>query len=127
VGAVAGDRRRPGRRSSRTWNLHAMWKTTTGLQRDDDIDISSEFADRIIADGGLIIDTVKIKYLPSDPNAQAIVVEDVDQMLANRQLFLWLGIGAGVAGVFGSAAFFLYGRKKKAAEQAKADAGKLVS
>jgi hypothetical protein len=41
------------------------------------------------------------------------VAEDGPMQIADKELMMWLGAGAGVAGLVGSAIFFLLGRKKK--------------
>jgi hypothetical protein len=110
---VDGGESRSGRRSGTTYTIHAVWPEGD-LTRAEDIDISSEYAKKIIQDDMLLIDTVQIKYIASDAEAKAYVVEDLPQQQSDKEQMIWLGIAAGVIGAIGSAIFFLMGRRKAA-------------
>lgn len=110
---VDGGESRSGRRSGTSYTIHAIWTGEGGVERAEDIDISSEYADTIIDGDYLLIETVVVKYLPNDPAAKAIVAEDAPLRIADKELMMWLGAGAGVLGLVGSAGFFLFGRKKR--------------
>lgn len=111
---VDGGESRSGRRSGTTYTIHALWMDTNNAQRAENIAISSEFATSIIQDDMLLIDAVQIKYLPADAAAPVFVVEDLSQQQADKELMIWLGLGACAIGVIGSAIFFLVGRRKAA-------------
>lgn len=111
---VDGGESRSGRRSGTSYSIHAVWAGEGDLQRAEDIDITSEYAKQIIQDDMLLIDTVQIKYIPGDDTAPVYVVDDLPQQQADKELMIWLGIGAGVVGLIGSAIFFLAGRRKSA-------------
>jgi hypothetical protein len=111
---VDGGQSRSGRRSGTSYSIHAIWPGVGGVEHAKDIDISSEYAKKIIQDDMLLIDDVQIRYMPNDDAAPVFVVEDIPQQQQDKELMIWLGIGAGVAGLIGSAVFFLVGRKKSA-------------
>jgi Protein of unknown function (DUF3592) len=111
--AVDGAESQKSRRGARTYSVHATWATEAGLQRAEDLAITSDFAGKIIQDDYLVIDSVKVKYLPNDAEAKAVVVDDAAQQIADKEMMTYLGIGGGVLGIIGSACFFLLGRKKK--------------
>jgi len=111
---VDGGESRSGRRSGTSYTIHALWTDANNAERAENINISSEYAHSIIQDDMLLIDAVQIKYLPGDAAAPVYVVEDIPQQQADKELMIWLGVGAGVIGVIGSAIFFLVGRKKPA-------------
>ena len=103
-----------GRRSGTSYKIHAIWDAN-GTERAEDISISSEYAGKIIDGDYLTIEQAQIKYLPNEPEVAAVVAEDLPQQIADSQLMIYFGIGAGVVGAIGSAIFFLAGRKKKEA------------
>jgi hypothetical protein len=114
---IDGGESRSGRRSGTTYKIHAIWDAN-GTERAENITISSEYAGKIIDGDYLLIESAQIKYLPNEPSVEAVVVEDLPQRIADAQLMIYLGIGAGVVGLIGSAIFFLTGRKKKEAPKA---------
>jgi hypothetical protein len=109
---VDGGESRSGRRSGTSYSIHAIWPGEGGVERAENISISSEYAKGIVQDDMLLIDEVQIKYMPGDDAAPVLVVDDIPQQQADKELMIWLGIGAGVIGVIGSAIFFLAGRRK---------------
>jgi len=110
---IDGGESHRGRRSGTSYNIHAIWKTDGGIERQEKIEISSEYAHKIIDGDYLLIEDAKIKYLPNEPEVAAIVVEDGPQRIADKELMMYLGAGAGVIGLIGAPIFFLVGRKKK--------------
>jgi hypothetical protein len=103
---VDGGMVRSGRRSGRSYTLHAIWQTEAG-QRAEDVKISTTFADQIILDDAIMIDAVSLLYLPSEPDAPIVVADDADNQLADKQNLIWLGIGAGILGLVVSPIWFL--------------------
>ena len=110
---IDGGESHSGRRSGTTYKVHAIWDAN-GTERAENITISSAYAHKIIQDDYLTIESAQIKYLPNEPTAEAVVVEDIPNQIENSTLMIYLGAGAGVVGLIGSAIFFLGGRKKKA-------------
>lgn len=111
---VDGGESRSGRRSGTSYTIHAIWPGAGDIQHAEDINITSEYAHKIIQDDMLMIDTVQIKHIPDDSSAPVVVVDDIPQLQADKDLMIMLGIGAGVIGLIGSAIFFLGGRRKSA-------------
>jgi hypothetical protein len=118
---VEGGESTSGRRRGTTYKIHAIWTDQAGAERAESITISSEYAGKIIEDDFLMIDSVVVKYLANEPDVPAIVAEDGPTQIADKELMMWLGGGAGVIGLIGSAIFFLMGRKKP--EPASSTAG----
>lgn len=119
---VDGGESRSGRRSGTTYKIHAIWTDRAGAERAENITISSEYAGKIIEDDFLLIESVVVKYLASDPTVPAVVAEDAPQQIADKELMMWLGVGGGIIGLIGSAIFFLMGRKKPATASTTAGA-----
>jgi hypothetical protein len=117
---IEGGESRSGRRSGTTYKLHAIWTDAAGAERAEDITISSEYASQVIEDDFLLIDTAAVKYLAGEPEAPAIIAEDGPTLIADKELMIMLGGGAGVLGLIGSAIFFLAGRKKPSPAAAQA-------
>lgn len=114
VAMVDGGESRSGRRSGTTYKIHAIWLDANNAQRAENIAISSEYAHKIIEDDFLTVETVNVKYLADDPKAPVFVSEDLPQQVQDKEIMIWLAVGAGVVGLVGSAIFFLMGRKKAA-------------
>lgn len=110
---VDGGESRSGRRSGTSYTIHAIWPGDGDVQHAEDVSITSEYAKKIIVDDMLLIDTVQIKYMKDD-SGPVVVVDDIPQLQADKDLMIYLGIGAGVVGLIGSAIFFLVGRKRAA-------------
>lgn len=108
---VDGGESRSGRRSGTSYTIHVIWPGAGDIQHAEDVNITSEYAKKIIADDMLLIETAQIKYMPDDSGA-VVVVEDIPQLQADKDLMIWLGIGAGIVGLIGSAIFFLVGRRR---------------
>jgi hypothetical protein len=111
---VDGGEIRSGRRSGTSYKIHAIWTDAAGAERAENIPISSEYAGKILDEEDyLLIESVVVKYLANEPAVPAIVAEDGPTQVADKELMIMLGAGAGVVGLIGSALFFLVGRKKK--------------
>lgn len=110
---VDGGESRSGRRSGTSYTIHAIWPGDGDVQHAEDVSITSEYAKKIIDGDMLLIDTVQIKYMKDD-SGPVVVVDDIPQLQADKDLMIYLGIGAGVVGLIGSAIFFLVGRKRAA-------------
>jgi hypothetical protein len=110
---VDGGESQSGRRRATTYKIHAIWTDDKGAERAENIEISSEYAGKIIEDDYLLIESTNVKYLPNEPEVAAIVSEDGPQRIKDKELMTYLGAGAGGVGLIGSALFFLVGRRKK--------------
>ena len=105
---------RTGSRSASAYKIHAIWTDNKGAEREESIEISSSYASRTINEGLILIDSVKVKYLPAEPKVGAIVAEDGPQRIADKEFQTNLGAGAGLIGFSGSAIFLLTGRRRRA-------------
>lgn len=111
---VDGGESHSGRRSGTTYKIHALWTDANNAEHAENIDVSSEYAHKIIQGDMLLIETVQIKYLAADAKAPVFVSEDLPQQHDDKQTMIILGIAAGIVGLIGSGIFFLVGRKKPA-------------
>jgi hypothetical protein len=103
--------------------INAVWQTAGNVERKEAIEVSSEYAKKIIDGDYLTIEEAKIKYLPNELEAGALVTEDGPQRIKDKEMMMYLGAGAGVIGLIGAPIVFLAGRRKKP-EPAKAPAAK---
>jgi hypothetical protein len=111
---VDGGESRSSRRGVTTsYKIHAIWTDDKGAERAENIEISSEYAGKIIEDDYLLIESANVKYLPNEPEVAALVSEDGPQRIKDKEMMTYLGAGAGGIGLIGSAIFFLGGRRKK--------------
>ena len=110
---VDGGETSSGRRRATTYKIHAIWQDDKGAERAENIEISSEYAHRIIEGDYLTIDSANVKYLPNEPEVAALVSEDGPQRIKDKEMMTYLGAGAGGIGLVGSGVFFLFGRRKK--------------
>ncbi len=117
---VAGGTVTSGRRRGTTYKLDTIWADAEGAQHQDEIAISSEYAQQVIVDDTLQIETVHVKYVPGNAELPTSIAEAAATQLADKRLMVWLGIGAGIIGAIGSALFFVFGRNKKEEEPAAA-------
>jgi hypothetical protein len=110
---VDGGESRTRRGVTTSTKIHAIWTDANGAERAESIEVSSEYAKKIIDGDYLVIEEAKIKYLPDEPDVEAIVTEDGPQRVKDEEMMMYLGGGAGVIGLIGAPIVFLAGRKKK--------------
>jgi hypothetical protein len=78
VAEIEGGKRKTRRRSGSSFSLNLTWKDTTGKPRTaTDVSISREIADTIIVNDLLTIDTIKIRYLPNNPDKKPVLASSV--------------------------------------------------
>jgi hypothetical protein len=109
-----------GRYGSRSYRLHALWEAN-GQPQQAWLNISDQFAERIILDNQVMIETVALKVAPSEADA-VLVAPDGPQQIRNQQLNFWLGIIAGIAGLIISPIVFWFERRQKRARDDDIDA-----
>ncbi|SFJ81074.1 hypothetical protein SAMN05216304_11577 [Bosea sp. OK403] len=103
------------RRGGTSYALDLAWKGAKGEERKaEKVAVSLSFANQIIRAEKIVADTVWIKYLPDEPGKDAVILRDDAEAQANTdQELIYVGAGAGVVGIIGSALFFLSGRRRK--------------
>ncbi|MDR6870678.1 hypothetical protein J2Y55_001678 [Bosea sp. BE125] len=103
------------RRGGTSYAVDLAWKDAKGEERKaEKVAVSLGFANQIIRAEKIVADTVWIKYLPDEPGKDAVILRDDAEAQANTdQELIYVGAGAGVVGIIGSALFFLSGRRRK--------------
>ncbi|HWA00892.1 MAG TPA: hypothetical protein VG841_11325 [Caulobacterales bacterium] len=120
IAEVTGGEERT-RRGVTTYNLDLAWADAGGLRHAATVDISSEFAHRVVVDGNLTIGATEIKYLAEDPST-IVLVRDAEQQAADKQLNMWIGAGAGLLGLVFAPLIFWWERKRAKKQQDDVDA-----
>lgn len=112
--SVEGATRTKSRRGVTSYSLDLAWKDVGGQARTvEKVSISREFADRIIANDKLQVGTLRIKYLPGEAGKSSVIIQDDAAKQADLDHeMIYIGAGAGVIGLLGSAFFFLSGRRR---------------
>ncbi|MEZ5958420.1 MAG: DUF3592 domain-containing protein [Hyphomonadaceae bacterium] len=114
---VTGGEERTGRRGSRTYTLDVQWANPDGQVQTQTFDISSDYANQIFVGDYVNVETVEVRYLPSETENPFVLVPDARHQIEDERLFQWLGIAAGILGLIVSPLWFwLEGRFKKKRE-----------
>ena len=92
------------RKSLLSYAVDLAWRGDDGkLLRAVNVPISSEFADQIIANGQLVVPTVKIRYLADEGSGiLAVATEDADRQRAQSRAFGFVGLVLALTGVVGA-------------------------
>jgi hypothetical protein len=109
------------RRSGESYALKLVWRDAKGVvQTADSVSVSLAFAHRIIRNDKIVVDALRIKYLPEATDVEPLVLDDAAGQADKDDFMLTAGIGlAGVGGV-GSLLFFLLPRRRRAAASPQA-------
>lgn len=116
--SVEGATRTKRRRGGTSYSVDLAWKDAAGKDRmAEKISVSTQFANRIIRNDKLTVDTLKIKYLPDEPGKDAVIIADDAARQADQDSeMIYVGAGAGAIGIVGSGLFFLLGRRRQESE-----------
>ena len=110
-----------GRRRATTYTIDVSWIDQSGTPRKDVLDITNEFARQNLDGNQVLLTDVTLKYLPNEPSAKPIVVENSALQLSQDANNLQLGgIGAGLAGLL-SLLLFVFRRKAKTEDAPEAE------
>jgi hypothetical protein len=75
---IEGGTRTKRRRSGTSFSINLSWKDKAGQTRTaEKVSIGRSLADKLIRDDALVVDTIKIKYLPNQPETAPVVVEEL--------------------------------------------------
>jgi hypothetical protein len=77
VANIEGGTRTKRRRSGTSFSVDLMWRDKAGNARAEKVRISNSLADKMIKDDTLIVDTLRIKYLESDPTAAPLILAEL--------------------------------------------------
>jgi hypothetical protein len=76
VADIEGGKRTKRRRSGTSFSLNLSWKDQAGKDRTaTGVSIPRAVADRLIVDDALVADTIRIVYLPNDPERKPVLAE----------------------------------------------------
>ena len=118
VAEIEGGKKTTRRRSGTSFSVNLAWKDKSGKDRKaDGIKVSTSVANRIIRGDALVVDTIKIRYLPDDLSKAPVIAEDLgeggDPVMKGLTAF---GLFTPTAILGGLLFFFLHRRQKRAAQ-----------
>ncbi len=94
------------RKAGSTFEINLAWKTEDGVVlRAEQVPITSAYADRIIADGVLLVPSAKIRYLAGDAARYPVVAEDAEARMAELRNAVIVGLTGLVVGLVGAVLF----------------------
>jgi hypothetical protein len=109
------------RRGADEYKLELTWPDANGAPHTQMLDISSSYASRVFQGEYVVIDTAEIRYLASETEGPLVVAEDAPQQIADKTMNMWLGIGAGIAGLIFAPIWFLVERSRKKKDEEELD------
>ncbi len=102
------------RRGGTGYDINLAWNDQGGQPRTAErVSVSHTFAGQIIRADKIVRNTVKIKYLADDTEAKPILIEDAGRQVQTDNELVWVGGGVGGAGLLGSLAFLVAGRRRQ--------------
>lgn len=112
------------KRGGVSYTIDLAWKDQAGQDRKaEKVALSRAFADRIVVNDRISVSTLPVKYLADDPSKDGVVLrDDAAQQAKTDEELVYVGAGAGVVGIIGSALFFWAGRRRKDAPQGQQQA-----
>jgi hypothetical protein len=126
VAAIDSATRVKRRRGGTTYKLDLSWRDPGGLQhRAEEVTISHELARQIIVEDRLTVGSLPIKYMRGEAGAgqgsregasaaeNLIILPDTAHQEQTDQELVYVGAGAGLAGLIGSALMFLPRRRRE--------------
>jgi hypothetical protein len=112
--AVNGATRTKGRRSGESFTLKLSWRDAKGaVLTSDRVPVSNDFARRIIRDGRVTLDRVRIKYLADAIDTQPLVLDDAARQAETDDFMLTMGLSLAGGGAVCSLLMFLLARRRR--------------
>jgi hypothetical protein len=114
---VEGATRTKGRRSGESFTLKLSWRDANGtVLTSDRVPVSNTFAHRVIRGDRIMLNSVRIKYLPDGSDIPPLVLEDAGRQADDDDLMFKVGLGlTGGGGVLALLMFLLARRRQEAA------------
>ena len=117
VAEIEGGTRTKRRRSGTSFSVNLAWKDKAGKEiKAESVSVGRGVADRIIRGDQLVVDTIKIRYLPDDLSKKPVIAEELgeggDPIMKALTMF---GIMTPTAILGGLLFFFLHRRERRAA------------
>jgi hypothetical protein len=113
--AIDGATRTKGRRGGTTYKIDLTWTDAQGnTQTAKEVSVSSSFANRIIVDNKITVDSTRIRYLADGSDKPNLIVSDDEtNQEETDQAMVYVGAGAGLIGLIGSGLIFGLGRRRQ--------------
>lgn len=113
--SVEGATKTTRKRGGVSYSIDLAWKDAAGQDRKaEKVSISRNYSNRILMNDRIRVDTVPVKYLADDTSKDGVILrDDADQQAETDEEMIYVGAGAGLVGIVGSALFFLGGRRRK--------------
>jgi hypothetical protein len=110
---IEGATRTKRRRGGESYTLKLSWRDAKGtLQTSDRVSVSNAFALRIIRDGKIMLNQVRIKYL-ADIDSEPLVIDDASRQAETDDFMLTIGAYLTGGGAVGALLFFLLARRRR--------------
>lgn len=124
VAAIEAATRVKRRRSGTTYKLDLSWNDAGGLRHDaKDVTISHDLARQVIVEDRLIANALPIKYMRASSDSRErgstlagenlIILPDSAYQEQSDHELIYVGAGAGIFGLIGSALMFLPWRRRR--------------
>jgi hypothetical protein len=121
VAEVRGGEVQEHSRGGNEYTINAGWVDAQGQAHGARLPISETLAQRVVVNDTLMLSQVHVRYIASDPD-HPVIVEDAAQQLDERNLRMWLGIIAAIAGLILSPLIFWWERRLEKKREAEIDA-----
>jgi len=103
------------RKDVSTFEINLAWSDAAGkVRRAKQVPITANFANRIIADGVLLVPATKIRFVVDDRTRLPVVVEDAGAQTAAARRLQFLGLLGLALGIIGAVLFARRWRRKVA-------------
>lgn len=109
------------RRRADTYTLHLQWIDSQGAPHAQSVEITSGFANSIIVGDTVALDQTPIRFLEGEEKP-FVVAADAPFQIENQTTSMWLGIGAGIAGLIFAPLIFWFERRRAKQDADETDA-----
>lgn len=119
VATIDGGTRSKRRRSGTSFSLDLSWTDKAGKPRTEKVSISRDLADKLIQNDALVVDKLKIKYLPDDLDAPILVLANMPATGPVAPDSPMVGLALLPISLIGGGLLYFMRRREKRAEVAK--------
>ncbi|MCE4224247.1 hypothetical protein HCU64_10835 [Methylobacterium sp. C25] len=113
--SIDGATRTKGRRSGTSYKIDLSWTDAQGTRhKAKDVSVSTEYADRIIVDNKIAVDSTKIRYIADGAETPNLIIsDDESHQEETDRIMIYVGAGAGIIGLLGSGLIFSRSRRRQ--------------